>query len=143
MAPLRIVHYLNQAELNALVPFWSASLVLTEWNETKTKYSAPKSWIEELHHQAKPDIVIALAGNKSDSVSNRSVKYDEALIYAEKNNLIFLETSAKNGHNVNDIFVAISKVTSQDEFIVVPNGIQLQESVSNNGEKKSGECCES
>ena len=107
----------------------------------KTKYSTPQSWIEELHRQAKPNIVIALAGNKSDSVSNRAVTYDEACIYAEKNNLIFLETSAKNGHNVNEIFVAISKDISQDEFVVVPNGIQLQEVGSNNGETRSVDCC--
>ena len=136
----------GQERYRSLTPMYyrgaRAALVVYDITNFKS-FEQAKSWIEELHRQAKPDIVIALAGNKSDSASNRSVTYDQALIYAEKNNLIFLETSAKTGHNVNEIFVAISKKISQDEFVVVPNGIQLQEAGSNNGEKISGDCCKS
>ena len=68
-----------------------------------------KSWIAELHKQANPNIIIALAGNKSDLESLRSVKYEDASNYAKENNLIFFETSAKNDHNVFEIFKSIAK----------------------------------
>jgi GTPase SAR1 family protein len=53
--------------------------------------------------------VIALAGNKSDLANRRAVEYEEANGYAEENGLLFMETSAKNANNVNEIFLAIAR----------------------------------
>ena len=53
--------------------------------------------------------MIALAGNKSDLGSRRTVEYEEANAYAEEKGLLFLETSAKNADNVNEIFLAIAR----------------------------------
>ena len=57
----------------------------------------------------RPDIVIVLAGNKSDLANRRAVEYEEANGYAEENGLLFMETSAKNANNVNEIFLAIAR----------------------------------
>ena len=53
--------------------------------------------------------MIALAGNKSDLDSRRTVEYEEASAYAEEKGLLFLETSAKDANNVNEIFSAIAR----------------------------------
>ncbi len=53
--------------------------------------------------------MIALAGNKSDLANRRAVEYEEANAYAEENSLLFMETSAKNANNVNEIFLAIAR----------------------------------
>ena len=53
--------------------------------------------------------MIALAGNKSDLANRRAVEYEEANGYAEENGLLFMETSAKNANNVNEIFLAIAR----------------------------------
>lgn len=63
--------------------------------------------MKELQRQASPNIVIALAGNKADLANKRCVEYEEAQAYAEENGLLFMETSAKTGTNVNEIFLAI------------------------------------
>lgn len=67
-----------------------------------------KSWIKELQRQGNPSIVIALAGNKIDLADQRQVESDEARTYAEENNILFLETSAKTNHMVNEMFKTIA-----------------------------------
>lgn len=70
-------------------------------------FARAKSWVRELQRQGNPNIVIALAGNKSDLASKRKVEPDEARQYAEENNIMFMETSAKTASNVNELFVQI------------------------------------
>ncbi|CAG8454152.1 10533_t:CDS:2 [Acaulospora colombiana] len=66
-----------------------------------------KSWVKELQRQADPNIVIALAGNKSDLSARRAVDTEEAKAYADDLNLLFFETSAKTATNVNELFTSI------------------------------------
>lgn len=87
-------------------------LVITNLNNplcSKDTFGRAKTWVKELQRQANPNIVIALAGNKSDLTNKRSVEFEEASQYAEENALLFMETSAKNAMNVNEIFQAIGK----------------------------------
>lgn len=62
--------------------------------------------MKELQRQS-TGIVIALAGNKIDLNSMRSVQTDESQTYAYENGLLFMETSAKTSANVTEIFKAI------------------------------------
>jgi Ras-related protein Rab-5C len=52
-------------------------------------------------------VVIALAGNKADMDSKRKVNVEEAQQYAQDNEIIFLETSAKTALNVRNLFLEI------------------------------------
>jgi GTPase SAR1 family protein len=54
-------------------------------------------------------MVVAIAGNKADLAHARKVDAEEARAYAEDNNLIFMETSAKTRVNVRQLFVAIGE----------------------------------
>jgi len=73
-------------------------------------FARAKTWVKELQRQASPNIVIALAGNKSDLSAKRMVDHDEAYAYADENGLLFMETSAKTAMNVTDIFLAIGMI---------------------------------
>ena len=72
-------------------------------------FQRAKQWVKELQRQGNPNIVIALAGNKSDLSSKRKVEPEEAESYASDNGVFFMETSAKTATNVNELFVAIAR----------------------------------
>jgi len=57
-------------------------------------------WLGELRENAANNIVIMLVGNKSDLRHLREVPTDTAKEFSEKNNLLFIETSALDSSNV-------------------------------------------
>ncbi|CAF3742287.1 unnamed protein product [Rotaria sordida] len=70
-----------------------------------------KKWIRELRQINTNEMVIGLAGNKVDLVTEnkRQVDTREVVEYADENRLIFMEISAKQGDNVTEIFINIAK----------------------------------
>ena len=63
-----------------------------------------RTWIRELQRQADPSIIIALCGNKLDLQERRAVSEADVKKYEELENLMWKETSAKDGTNVNEVF---------------------------------------
>jgi small GTP-binding protein len=63
-----------------------------------------EKWLQELQTHADTDIVIMLVGNKRDLQSQREVATDDAKKFAEKNKLLYIETSALDGENIKEAF---------------------------------------
>jgi Ras-related protein Rab-5C len=78
-----------------------------------------KAWIKELQRQANENIIIALAGNKldlvTDSPDKRAIATSDAQQYASEAGLLFFETSAKTAENVRELFTAIAKKLPLDQ----------------------------
>ena len=55
------------------------------------------------------DTYIILVGNKIDEGEKRQVTIEEGHDFAEKNELDFIETSAKTGENINKLFNQLTK----------------------------------
>ncbi|MCJ1257371.1 GTP-binding protein of the rab/ypt [Lignoscripta atroalba] len=72
-----------------------------------------KAWVKELQRQANENIIIALAGNKLDLVTDnpdkRAITAADAEAYAREAGLLFFETSAKTAENVRELFTAIAR----------------------------------
>ncbi|GMH88643.1 hypothetical protein TrVE_jg13510 [Triparma verrucosa] len=122
----------GQERYRSLAPMYyrgaSAAIVVFDLSN-KDSYNGAKSWVKELMRRGDPNVVIALAGNKADlPPSQRKVETEEAAAYAEENNILYLETSAKNASNVKNLFVEIAKklptATAQQErndtFTIAP-----------------------
>ena len=67
-------------------------------------YENVERWLKDLRDHADSNIVIMLVGNKCDLEHLRAVPTDEAKAYAEKNALLFIETSALDSTNVEAAF---------------------------------------
>jgi small GTP-binding protein len=101
----------GQERYHSLAPMYyrgaQAALIVYDLTN-KESFLKAQNWVRELQRQASSSIVIALVGNKLDLASRRAVEHNEAKSYAEENNLLFMETSAKTAANVVEVFTAIA-----------------------------------
>ena len=76
--------------------------------EDSQSFNELDGWLNDLHALATPNAVILLVGNKAD-VNDKTVTTSEAEAFAKRHNLEYLETSAKDGLNINDTFVRLAR----------------------------------
>ena len=74
----------------------------------RASFDNVKNWYKDIITLGEKGCIIALVGNKLDLVERnerkREVSTIEAQTYADDNHMLFFETSAYNGNNINDIF---------------------------------------
>lgn len=66
------------------------------------------AWLTDLHALSTPNAVILLVGNKAD-LPDRQITDSEAQGYAQRHALEYLETSALDGTNINEVFVRLAR----------------------------------
>ncbi|XP_060065608.1 uncharacterized protein LOC132545943 [Ylistrum balloti] len=98
-------------------------------------------WVKELLQQANAMMVIVLAGNKADMVTETKSTNEEARKFAAENKLIFAETSAKTGMNVDDIFSQIGNVIARQQAPVSDREGRGNVKLTNKKESKEKGCC--
>lgn len=94
----------------------AAAIVVYDITKKET-FNGAKSWVKELQRRGDPNVVIALAGNKADMENKRKVNTEEAQQYAQDNEIIFMETSAKTSLNVKNLFTEIGIVQQYQSLV--------------------------
>ena len=74
----------------------------------RTSFLSTTKWIEDVRSERGNDVIIVLVGNKADLSDKRQVTLEEATAKSTELNVMFMETSAKAGHNVKSLFKKIA-----------------------------------
>ena len=112
-----------------------------------------QNWLQDIRDQSPKTVLIVLVGNKIDLEDKRIISSDEGKDFASKNGIIFMETSAKTGERVNEIFEIsakeIEKKMGENYYDLnsetcgikkgKTNSINLNK--ENNKDSKKGGCC--
>jgi Ras-related protein Rab-5C len=97
----------GQERFNSLMPMYyrGANIVLVVYDITSYEsYIRAKKWITGIKSEHIVQPIFVLVGNKCDLDCSRKVNNLEVNEYAEQNNLIFYECSAKTSYNIINIF---------------------------------------
>jgi len=95
----------------------SSLAILVYSIDNMNSFESLENWLNDIKIQSNPDIKIILVGNKADLNDNREVTKEEGEEFAQKNGIsYFLETSAKTGFNVKDIFIKAGKILYEEHL---------------------------
>ena len=110
----------GQERFKSLAPMYyrNASCAVVVFDLTsESSFHRAKDWVKQLALSNNPDIIIALAGNKSDIPSSqRQVKAEDVKQFVVEEGLIYMETSAKTGSNVQKLFETIANKLPDSPF---------------------------
>jgi small GTP-binding protein len=70
-------------------------------------FSSLQRWLQELRENSDNNIVVMLVGNKADLAERRAVSVEEGIGFAKSENLLFIETSARDSSNVQEAFATL------------------------------------
>jgi Ras-related protein Rab-1A len=97
-------------------------------------------WNNEIEKYSRDSISKLLVGNKSDLVDQRKISYGQGKDYADKLNIDFIETSARNSQNINETFLIMTKKIIS-KFPKLRTNLKLKPIVPSINKKVKRNCC--
>ncbi|PTB80776.1 ras-like GTP-binding protein [Trichoderma longibrachiatum ATCC 18648] len=102
----------GQERFRSLIPSYirdsSVAVVVYDISNAKS-FQNTKKWIDDVRAERGNDVIIVLVGNKTDLNDKREVTTQQGEEEAKRQGLRFVETSAKLGHNVQNLFKRIAQ----------------------------------
>eukprot|EP00794_Sanderia_malayensis_P011300 gene11300-12481_t len=104
---LQIWDTAGQERFRSLIPSYirdsSAAVVVYDISSTNS-FEQTDRWVEEVRAERGLDVIVMLVGNKTDLTEKRRVSTEMGERKARELEVMFIETSAKSGHNVKQLF---------------------------------------
>ena len=124
----------GQERFKSLIPSYvkdsSVAVICYDITNADT-FNSVKTWVENARSMRGEEVVLFIAGNKSDLADQRAVAEEDGEKLADELGASFFETSAKSGENVKTLFDDLAKkligtdANEQDE--VQKKGIKLKD----------------
>ncbi|XP_047130618.1 ras-related protein Rab6 isoform X1 [Hydra vulgaris] len=97
----------GQERFRSLIPSYirDSSVAVVVYDITNVNsFQQTSKWIDDVRVERGSDVIIMLVGNKTDLAEKRQVATESGEAKAKELNVMFIETSAKAGHNVKQLF---------------------------------------
>ncbi|KAI8082646.1 putative ras small monomeric GTPase Rab6 [Gilbertella persicaria] len=102
----------GQERFRSLIPSYirDSSVAVVVYDITsRASFQNTAKWIEDVRAERGSEVIIVLVGNKTDLNDKREVTLEEGEKKASDTGIMFIETSAKAGHNVKALFRRIAQ----------------------------------
>ena len=104
---LQIWDTAGQERFRILIPSYirdsSVAVVVYDITDIES-FQQTDRWIDDVRTERGSDVIIMLVGNKTDLADKRQVSMEDGVKKAKELNVMFIETSAKAGYNVKQLF---------------------------------------
>ncbi|KAM9498415.1 ras-related protein Rab-6A-like isoform 1-T1 [Salvelinus alpinus] len=97
----------GQERFRSLIPSYirDSTVAVVVYDITNVNsFQQTTKWIDDVRTERGSDVIIMLVGNKTDLADKRQVAIEEGERKAKELNVMFIETSAKAGYNVKQLF---------------------------------------
>eukprot|EP00914_Ancora_sagittata_P033772 GHVO01068224.1.p1 GENE.GHVO01068224.1~~GHVO01068224.1.p1 ORF type:complete len:209 (+),score=31.34 GHVO01068224.1:117-743(+) len=97
----------GQERFRSLIPSYirDSSVAVVVYDITNANsFQQTSKWIDDVRTERGTDVIIMLVGNKTDLSDKRQVSTEEGERKAKELGVMFIETSAKAGYNVKQLF---------------------------------------
>jgi len=101
----------GQERFRSLIPSYirDSTVAVVVYDITNaSSFQQVNKWIDDVRTERGHDVIIMLVGNKTDLADKRQVPIDEGEKKSQDLNVMFIETSAKAGYNVKQLFKRIA-----------------------------------
>ncbi|XP_067404443.1 ras-related protein Rab-41 isoform X5 [Emydura macquarii macquarii] len=97
----------GQERFRSLIPSYirdSAAAIVVFDITNLNSFQQTSKWIDDVRTERGSDVIIMLVGNKTDLADKRQVSIEEGERKAHELNVMYIETSAKAGYNMKQLF---------------------------------------
>jgi len=109
----------GEERFRSLIPSYlkNADCIIIVFDITnKDSFNSLNKWLTDSKNNASEGTIYIICGNKSDLKEKRTVNENEIDEYIKKNELIYVECSAKNGEGIKDLFNTVAKNLGEVNF---------------------------
>ncbi|WBW72317.1 Rab family GTPase Ryh1 [Schizosaccharomyces osmophilus] len=133
----------GQERFRSLIPSYirDSSVAIIVYDITNhNSFVNTEKWIEDVRAERGDDVIIVLVGNKTDLSDKRQVSQEEGEKKASELKIMHMETSAKAGYNVKQLFRKIAQMLPGMENVETQSTQLIDVSIQPN-ENESGCNC--